>query len=204
VSTGPESTYVEQRFIDQLVGMGWKHTTGNLDFPSATGRSSFRDVIIHDDLTQALRRINRNAGGDEWLDESRIATAASAIERIAPPKLMEANQAGTELLLKGTTVEGVPGWDQGRTQTVHYIDWDHPENNTCRVVNQFRVDEPGGQAKKYVVPDLVLFVNGVPLVVVECKSPSRRPSINSNAMRTTGRGLRTGRATSACSTRTSS
>lgn len=171
MSTGAEFTYVEQPFIDQLVGMGWKLTTGNVDFPSATGRSSFRDVIIHDDLMRALRRINRNAQGDEWLDESRIATAVSPIERLAQPKLMEANQAATELLLKGTTVEGVPGWEQGRTQTVHYIDWDHPENNTFRVVNQFRVDEPGGQAKKCLVPDLVLFVNGIPLVVVECKGP---------------------------------
>lgn len=171
MSTGPEFTYVEQPFIDQLIGMGWKFTTGNIDFPPATGRSSFRDVIIHDDLKQALRRINRNAEGDEWLDESRIATAVSPIERVAQPKLMEANQAATELLLKGTTVEGVAGWDQGRTQTVHYIDWDHPENNTFRVVNQFRVDEPGGQAKRCIVPDLVLFVNGIPLVVVECKSP---------------------------------
>ena len=38
-------------------------------------------------------------------------------------------------------------------------------------INQFRVDEPGGQAHKYVVPDIVLFVNGIPLVVIECKSP---------------------------------
>jgi type I restriction enzyme R subunit len=48
MSTGPEFAHVEQPFILQLVGMGWKHNTGNLDFPSATGRSSFRDVIIHD------------------------------------------------------------------------------------------------------------------------------------------------------------
>jgi len=171
MSTGPEFTYVEQPFIDQLVGMGWKFTTGNLDFPTASGRSSFREVLLHDDLKQALRRINRNEEGNEWLDEGRIATAVSAIERLAPPKLMEANQAAMELLLKGTTVEGVPGWDQGRNQTVHYIDWDHPGNNTFRVVNQFRVDEPGGQAKRFIVPDLVLFVNGIPLAVVECKSP---------------------------------
>ena len=95
MSAGPEFAYVEEPFIDQLIGMGWKYNTGNLDFPSATGRSSFRDVIIHDDLTQALRRINRNAAGDEWLDESRIATAVSPIERVAQPKLMEANQAAT-------------------------------------------------------------------------------------------------------------
>ncbi len=85
MSSGPEFAYVEEPFIDQLVGMGWKFTTGNLDFPSATGRSSFRDVIIRDDLRQALRRINRNARGDEWLDEGRLATAISAIERIAAP-----------------------------------------------------------------------------------------------------------------------
>src|SRR5438093_3026853 len=113
MSPGPEFTYAEQPFIDQLIDMGWKWTTGNLDFPSATGRSSFRDVLLHDDLRKALRRINLNDHGNEWLDEGRIATAVSAIERIAPPKLMEANQAATELLLKGTTVEGVPGWDQG-------------------------------------------------------------------------------------------
>lgn len=171
MSSGPESATVEQPFIDQLVQLGWKWTTGNLDFPSATGRLSFRDVLIHDDLAKAIWRINLDDHGNEWLDEGRIATAVSAIERTAPPKLMEANQAATALLLKGTTAEGIPGWDQGRNRTVQYIDWDTPENNTFRVVNQFRVDEPGGQAKKFVVPDLVLFVNGIPLVVVECKSP---------------------------------
>lgn len=177
MTNDPEFAYVEQPLIEHLLDMGWKFTTGNLDFPSATGRSSFRDVIILDDLRQALRRINRNAEGNEWLDEGRIATAVSPIERVAEPKLMEANQAATELLLKGTTVEGVPGWDQGRNQTVHYIDWDDPKNNTFRVVNQFRVDEPGGQAKKFIVPDLVLFVNGMPLVVVECKSPGLQEPI---------------------------
>lgn len=171
MSSGPEYTTVEQPFIDQLVSMGWEWNTGNLDFPTASGRSSFREVLLRKDLKQALRRINRDDGGKEWLDADRIATAVSVIERIAPPKLMEANKAATNLLLTGTTVEGVPGWDQGRNRTVHYIDWDNPENNTFRVVNQFRLDEPGGQGKKFIVPDLVLFVNGIPLVVVECKSP---------------------------------
>src|SRR5205814_5611165 len=74
-------------------------------------------------------------------------------------------------LLTGTTVDGVDGWDGGRGQTVRYIDWEHPERNEFLAVNQFRIDEPGGQAHKYVVPDIVLFVNGIPLVVIECKSP---------------------------------
>ncbi|MCB9523953.1 MAG: hypothetical protein H6702_11400 [Myxococcales bacterium] len=55
MSTGPEFEHVEQPFTDQLVRMGWKHTIGNLDHPTATGRESFRDVLI-DDLRPALRR----------------------------------------------------------------------------------------------------------------------------------------------------
>lgn len=171
MSVGPEFTYVERPFIDQLLAMGWQFTTGNPMDPSATGRNSFREVLLDSDLRQALRRINLDDNGNPWLDDGRISTAVSAIERVAPPKLMEANQAATELLLKGTTVEGIPGWDQGRNKTVHYIDWNNPENNTFRVINQFRVAEPGGQAHRHIQPDLVLFVNGIPLVVVECKSP---------------------------------
>src|SRR5207248_4848266 len=109
--------------------------------------------------------------GRPWLDEGRIGQAVAALERHGARKLIEANQAVTERLLAGTAVEGLPGWDGGRARTVHFIDWDHPGRNTFRVVNQFRLDEPGGQARKFFVPDLVLFVNGIPLVVIECKSP---------------------------------
>ncbi len=171
MSSGPEYTNVEQPFIDHLVSMGWKWTTGNVDFPSATGRSSFREVLLLDDLKTALRRINPDDQGKPWLDDARIATAVSAVERISAPKLMEANQVATEVLLKGVPVEGLPGWDGGRTQTVKFFDWNHTGNNTFRVINQFKVEEPGGQTHKHIIPDLVLFVNGIPLVVVECKSP---------------------------------
>ena len=64
------------------------------------------------------------------------------------------------------------GWDHGRDRTVQFIDWEHPERNDFLVVNQFRVDEPGGQGHKFIAPDLVLFVNGIPLVVIEAKSPT--------------------------------
>lgn len=171
MSTGPEFERVEQPFVDQLVSMGWKYNTGNLDHPSATGRENFRQVLLLDDLRKALVRINRNDEGQPWLDEARVSQAVSALQRPGVHKLMEANQACTDLLLKGATVEGIQGWDGGRARTAHFIDWANPENNTFRVINQFRVDEPGGQARRFVVPDLVLFVNGIPLVMVECKSP---------------------------------
>jgi type I restriction enzyme, R subunit len=171
VSSGPEFERVEQPFIDQLVAMGWKHNTGNLDHASATGRENFRQVLLLDDLRKALVRINRNDNGGPWLDDARVSQAVSALQRPAVHKLMEANQACTELLLRGATVEGVEGWDGGRARTAHFIDWANSEKNTFRVINQFRVDEPGGQARRFVLPDLVLFVNGIPFVVIECKSP---------------------------------
>ena len=175
---GPEYETVEKPFIDQLVGMQdpegrylWKYTSGNVDVPSATGRQSFRELLLSSDLQQALRRINLDQTGNEWLDEGRISQAANALQRLQATKLMEANKEATKLLLKGTVVDGVEGWDQGRGRTVHFIDWDRPENNTFRVINQFRVACPPGQAKKHIDLDLVLFVNGIPLVVVECKNP---------------------------------
>jgi type I restriction enzyme, R subunit len=170
--SGPEWTLVEKPLIDQLVGLGWTHIVGSTTDPAATGRSSFREVLLDGHLRDALRRINLDDAGQPWLDDARLSQATSALGKVgATAKLVEANQAGSELLLKGTTVAGVQGWDGGRDRTVHYLDWEHPERNDFVVVNQFRVDEPGGQAKRYALPDLVLFVNGIPLVVVEAKAP---------------------------------
>jgi type I restriction enzyme R subunit len=103
-----------------------------------------------------------------------LSEAVAAITRLGTHKLMEANEKATSLLIRGLTVEGLPGWDGGRGQTLRYIDWETPANNRFTVINQYRVDCPPGfnSGKAFIVPDLVLLVNGIPLVVVECKSPS--------------------------------
>ncbi len=174
---GWELEDVEKPFVTQLQGMGWTHVEGSLDAPSVTGRNSFAEVIQEGVLRKKLAEINlREVAGQPvpWLDQERISEAVAAITRIARAKLIEANQAATKLLLLGLTVDGLPGWDGGRGQTIRFIDWDIPENNTFTVINQYRVDCPPGynRGKAFIVPDLVLLVNGIPLVVVECKSPS--------------------------------
>ena len=169
--SGPEFEYVENPFLDQLASMGWKVITGSVDHPSVTGRENFREVLIRDDLAKALRRINLRAG-KPWLDDARLSQAIGALERISHARLMEANQEATKLLLDGVTVEGLPDWNQGRGQKLHFIDWEHPERNTFTAVNQFKVDCPGGLSKGSIRPDLTLFINGIPVVVVECKSPT--------------------------------
>lgn len=171
MSGGPEYERVELPLIRQLVRLKWGHIEGSKSDPSLTGRGSFREVVLEGRLREALRRINLGRDGQPWLDEGRVSQAVGALLRPKAVKLIEVNQELTELLLLGTTVEGIEGWDHGRGRTVQFIDWKHPERNDFLVVNQFRVDEPGGQGHKYIAPDLVLFVNGIPLVVIEAKSP---------------------------------
>lgn len=170
MSGGPEFKTVESPLVDQLIALGWKHNTGSLDTPSVSGRTTFREVLLEQELRDALKRINLR-DGQPWLDDTRVSQAVSALDRISKPRLMEANQEATKLLLEGLVVDGLPGWDNGRSRSIHFIDWETPENNTFRVINQFRVDTPG-KAKEFIAPDLVLFVNGIPVVVIEAKSPT--------------------------------
>jgi type I restriction enzyme R subunit len=171
---GWELKDVEKPFVVQLQALGWTYTEGSLDTPTSTGRSSFTEVIQESLLREQLLVLNPGPDGQPWLDDARLSETVAALTRLGTHKLMEANQKATELLIKGLTVEGLTGWDGGRGQTIRYIDWDTPANNRFTVVNQYRVDCPPGfnSAKAFIVPDLVLLVNGLPLVVVECKSPS--------------------------------
>src|SRR5690606_12886454 len=162
---GWEIEDVEKPFVAQLKGLGWAHDEGSLDDPKVTGRGSFSEVIQEGVLRERLRALNPRPDGQPWLDDARLSEAVAAITRLGTHKLMEANQKATELLIKGLTMEGLPGWDGGRGQTIRYFDWDTPANNRFTVVNQYRIDCPPGynSGKAFIVPDLVLLVNGIPL-----------------------------------------
>ncbi len=165
-----EKTYVEIPFIEQLKGLRWAHLEGDIDVPYLTERESFRDVLLIGRLRAALKNINLDEKGNSWLDDERISQIVSSLERISAPKLIEANKAAFDLIVNGVTVSGDKDADHGRDKTAKVIDFDHPDRNDFLVINQFRVDVPGG--KTFIEPDIVLFVNGIPLVVVECKSPT--------------------------------
>lgn len=171
---GWELETVEKPFVEHLMTMGWRYVEGDLDTPASTGRAGFTEVVQEATLRRQLHALNLDRTGRPWLDGERLTQAVGAITRIPAHRLMEANRTATDLLLGGITVEGLPGWDGGRGQTIHFIDWQHPERNEFTVINQYRVDCPPGynRGKAFIVPDLVLLVNGIPLVVVECKSPS--------------------------------
>ena len=173
MTVGPEYTKVEKPLLDQLCGLGWQVIEGSKSDPAVTERESFRGSILEERLRAALLKINPGPDGAPWLDDARLAEVVSSLTRSEVGKLIELNERMTERLLEGMSVSGLPDWDQGRSQRVQFIDFDHPDRdrNDFLAINQFRVDELSGQAKKFVAPDVVLFVNGIPLVVIECKSP---------------------------------
>lgn len=133
---------VENPFIAQLQVLGWGYNAGCIDDPAVTGRTSFTEVIQEGLLRDQLRTLNLGPDGAPWLDDARLSEAVLAITRLGTHKLMEANEKATGLLIRGLTVDGLPGWDGGRGQTIRYIDWDVPANNRFTVINQYRVDSP--------------------------------------------------------------
>jgi type I restriction enzyme R subunit len=173
----PEYEQVEKPLLQQLQGLGWHYSPANLTDPRATHRASFEDFILWDDLRDALKRLNRDQHGQEWLDESRITQALDPFTRPRPPKLSEANQEATRRLWEGVSVTGHPTEDRGRTRVLRYVDWEKPQNNTLRVINQFRLDTPYLAKQKSITPDVVLFVNGLPWVVIECKAPGEQRAL---------------------------
>src|SRR4051812_6577396 len=120
-----EYTLVEKPFCQQLERMGWQWLEGDVDVPELTERANFREVLLKERLTAALRKLNLRAG-QPWLDDARIARAIRDLEQAAGHRLMEVNQSATELLLKGTVADGLPDWDHGRSQPVRFIDFEHP------------------------------------------------------------------------------
>ncbi|KTB49139.1 type I site-specific deoxyribonuclease, HsdR family [Dehalogenimonas alkenigignens] len=163
-----ETNLVERAFCEQLQKMGWEWTEGDVDVAELTERENFREVFLKNRLVEALRQVNLR-DGQPWLDDARVEKAIRDLKQAPGHQLLEINQAATELLLKGTVAEGLPDWDNNRPQPIRYIDFETPEKNDFLVVNQFKVELTSGRG--HVIPDAVLFVNGIPVVVAEFKSP---------------------------------
>ncbi|HBC86481.1 MAG TPA: restriction endonuclease subunit R [Lentisphaeria bacterium] len=165
-----EYNLVEKPFCEQLKTMGWEWIEGDPDLPESTERESSREVLLKGRLKTALRKLNLR-DGEPWLDDARIEQAIRDLEKASGHRLMDINQSATDLLIKGTVVDGLPDWDHGRPQAVKFIEFDLGglNENDFLVINQFKVELTSGQG--HIIADAVLFVNGIPLVVAEFKSP---------------------------------
>ncbi|MCB1743349.1 MAG: type I restriction endonuclease subunit R, partial [Gammaproteobacteria bacterium] len=127
-----------------------------------TERQSLRDVVLTARLQAALARLN------PWLDADNTHKAVRAITNVHAASLLEANEQIHTALSHGIALEQDRG--EGRkSHTVRFIDFEDPTHNELLVTRQYRVRG----SRKHIIPDVVCFVNGIPLVVIECKSPDR-------------------------------
>lgn len=164
-----EYDLVERPFCQQLKAMGWQWIEGDKDVPEYTERQNFREVLLKGRLSAALKKFNLR-DGQPWLDDERVLHIIDKLEKAEGHRLMEINQSATRLLLRGTEIDGLPDWNFGRNQPIRFVDFENPANNDFLVINQFKVELTSGRG--HVIPDAVLFVNGIPLGVAEFKSPS--------------------------------
>ncbi|MBX7059622.1 MAG: type I restriction endonuclease subunit R [Leptospirales bacterium] len=122
-------------------------------------RASFSDVLLTEVLARAVQRINPKLDADTCRD------AMKQVERIASPDLIAGNEKFHRLLTEGVTVTRQDR-GQERGELAMLVDFHNPKNNTFHVINQFTVVENNINKR----PDVILFVNGIPLVVFELKS----------------------------------
>ena len=124
-------------------------------------RDSYEDILLMGRLQDAVRRINPKISKD--LQNQAI----KELQRIHSPELLVNNESFHRMLTEGINLSyQKDGHDRG--DLVWLIDFNHPENNEFLVANQFTVIEDGKNKR----PDVILFVNGIPLVVIELKNPA--------------------------------
>jgi type I restriction enzyme R subunit len=152
---------IELWAIEELEQLGWQYIHGALIAPDgdAPERDSFSDVILKGRLQEAIARNNPDIPFEAQQE------AIKNIDRIASPELMVNNQKVHELITEGVPVVYRKGGNQ-RGDRVQLINFEDPTANDYLVVNQFTIIENNNNKR----PDLILFINGLPLVVFELKN----------------------------------
>ena len=124
-------------------------------------RASYEEVLLLGRLEDAIGRINPSLPYDVLVE------ALKEVQRINSPELLTNNEAFHRMLTEGIKVTYQKDGNQ-RGDLVWLIDFENLENNEFVVANQFTVIENGNTKR----PDVILFVNGIPLVVMELKNPA--------------------------------
>jgi type I restriction enzyme R subunit len=165
-----EKSIVEDPFLATLSQFGWDLLEGDDDVPALTGRASFADVLLRDRLRAAIQRLNVDADRPNGLSDTEVERAVAEFERVASMTgdLLEINRTVVDALVLGVRITPDEG-PADRYPPVKLVDFGSPDANEFLAISQFRVDPPGGGNP--IIPDIVLFLNGIPVVVIECKAP---------------------------------
>jgi type I restriction enzyme, R subunit len=154
---------LEQETLAWLHDVGYTHRYGPdiaHDGP-APERASYRQVLLPFRLREAIHKLNPD------IPTAAREDALKQVMDLGLPALLSANQRFHRLLVAGVPVQYQKGGET-RGDLVRLIDWAHPERNEWLAVNQFSIHGPHHTRR----PDIVLFVNGLPLVLMELKNPA--------------------------------
>ena len=156
--TEPE---IEKFAINLLEKQGYQHIYAPDIAPDSDNplRNGFDDVLLEKKLKSAIDRINPDISSEAREDAIR------QVKRIHSPELIVGNEEFYIMLTEGVNITTRKN-DEDRGDYIKLVDFNNPENNEFNVVNQFTVIE-NNQTKR---PDIILFVNGIPLVVIELKN----------------------------------
>lgn len=182
---------LEQLALTWFQDSGWEYRKGPDIAPDGDTprRTDYRQVLLGGQLREALKRLNAGMP-DGVLDEAlhRVAT-------LHEPSLVQSNRRFHEALVDGLPVEVEQGGVK-RGDRVRLVDFEHPQANRFLVVNQFTVQG----SKQPRRPDLVCFINGLPIAVIELKNPASAQAA-SGRRSTRSRPTRRRSWTCSCSTR---
>ncbi len=158
-----EDTLSEQPALEQLKRLKYVYINGDQldpDLIENCERKSRKEVILEGRLKKQLAKINPN------LNQESIEKAARKITHIQAESTLEANRIFHKYLISGDSIDQDIGARRQKL-TVNFIDFNNIENNEFLAVNQFWVKGNKVTDK----PDIVIFINGIPIAVIECKSP---------------------------------
>ena len=158
----------QQPAIALLQSMGYIYISPE---DCALQRGSRYHVLLKDILRGQLRRLNRYAyaGVENEFSQANIERAMEDLDEPLTDGLIRTSERIYDALLLGKSYPETVGEGKTLSFNLNYIDWEHPGNNLFHVTEEFSVDNRDGLHNAR--PDIVLFINGIPFAVIECKAP---------------------------------
>ena len=154
--------------LQVLVNLGYQYLTPAEALAARGGKAG--NVLLEEILREQLKKLNRiqHKGGSYLFSEENLQSAIQRLKNLKYDGLLKTNEAVYDLLTLGVALEQSIEGDQ-KSFTLNYVDWRNPANNVYHVAAEFAVERT--RSVETCRPDVVLFVNGIPFAVIECKSP---------------------------------
>ena len=157
-----------------LQHLGFRYLTPAEALAHRGGKRSL--VVLDAILLEQLKKLNQITFKGEKHDftEANLRAAVDALIDIPFDGIVKTNEQIFDLLTLGKSLEQTIDGNK-KSFSIRYVDWDNPANNVFHVADEFEVERTASHETRR--PDIVLFVNGIPLAVIECKRPDEKDAV---------------------------